>query len=120
MFQISIPFAVNNRFVNEQAKGANDFFGLNYYSHYYAVSPIVSNKPIDLCPAKKGETTLLSDVSRVKLIVASGEMVTEFEYAIYAEGIYRALHRVKELGKPIIITENGKLNTPHMMRDWPR
>ncbi len=34
-------------------------------------------------------------------------MVTEFEYAIYAEGIYRALHRVKELGKPIIITENG-------------
>jgi hypothetical protein len=69
VFQISIPFAVNNRFVNEQAKGANDFFGLNYYSHYYAVSPIVSNKPIDLCPAKKGETTLLSDVSRVKLIV---------------------------------------------------
>lgn len=44
-------------------------------------------------------------------------MITEFEYAIYAEGIYRALHRVKELGKPIIITENGTLNMPHMMRD---
>jgi beta-glucosidase len=99
VFQISIPFAVNNRFVNEQAKGANDFFGLNYYSHYYAVSPIVSNKPIDLCPAKKGE------------------MVTEFEYAIYAEGIYRALHRVKELGKPIIITENGAPDTKDVLRE---
>lgn len=117
VFHISIPFAVKNRFVNEQAKGANDFFGLNYYSHYYAVSPIVSHKPIDLCPAKKGTATLVSTDRFMSDPIQSGELITEFEYAIYAEGLYRALHRVKELGKPIIITENGKYSAALLGHD---
>ena len=28
-------------------------------------------------------------------------------YPLYAEGFYRALHRVSEIGVPIYVTENG-------------
>jgi len=33
--------------------------------------------------------------------------MTDMPYTIYPEGLFRALKRVKEIGKPIIITENG-------------
>ena len=33
--------------------------------------------------------------------------MTDMPYTIYPEGIYRAIDRVSQIGKPIIITENG-------------
>ena len=35
------------------------------------------------------------------------DIMTDMPYTIYPEGLYRAIHQVKSIGKPIIITENG-------------
>ena len=45
--------------------------------------------------------------------------MTDFYYTVYPEGFYRALMRVKQFGKPIIITENGiPDNKDDRRADW--
>ena len=76
---------------SSEVKGANkslDFIGLNYYSHY----AFDFNWNID---------------ESLEPIPFPGETMTDMDYGIYPEGIYRAIKRISELKVPIIITENG-------------
>ena len=84
-----------------QLKGATDFIGLNYYS----------NLLVKL-------TRALDPFSPLK---REGQIITDFPYTTYPEGFYRAIKRINELGKPIIITENGiPDNKDDRREDWIR
>ncbi len=63
-----------------------DFVGLNYYSRVFV----------------KFSLPFTIDSS-----CADGETMTDMPYAIYPEGMYKALHHMAEIGLPIYITENG-------------
>ena len=67
---------------------ANDFFGLNYYSHNH-IKFNIFNKDF------------------FELKFHSKDTMTDMPYTIYGEGIYRAIQEVSKLSIPIIITENG-------------
>jgi len=67
---------------------ATDFFGLNYYSHSHLKFKLDSyeffeNKFFD------------------------SDTMTDMPYAIYPEGLYRAINQAGKINKPIIVTENG-------------
>lgn len=72
----------------------SDFVGLNYYSRAvikFQLSKLLSfqfDKVIDSAPKP-------------------GEVMTDMQYAIYPNGIYKALHHMATIGLPIYITENG-------------
>ena len=73
---------------NEKAIKSTDFFGLNYYSHVH----------------------LKFQFNRYEFftnVYPDKDIMTDMPYTIYPEGLYRAIHQVKSIGKPIIITENG-------------
>jgi len=90
VMSLYIPFYANLRFENKDAMKANDFFGLNYYTHeiikfHIGIPPYI----------------IVRDPSIPK---------TDMNWEIYPEGIYHAIKTVtKRLGPdlPIIITENG-------------
>ena len=65
----------------------SDFVGLNYYSRVL-IKMVPTLKVLDSRPDH-------------------GEVMTDMPYAIYAEGLYKALHHVATIGLPIYITENG-------------
>jgi beta-glucosidase len=65
-----------------------DYIGLNYYSHY--AFKFTGNLEESLEP-----------------LPYPGEPMTDMDYTIYPEGIYRAIKRIAKLDVPIIITENG-------------
>lgn len=67
------------------AQDSFDFVGLNYYS-------VVS---FNLAQLNPGPDYYDNDIR------------TDMPYGIYAEGLYRAIERMAQLGKPIYITENG-------------
>ena len=73
---------------NLGAKNSLDFFGLNYYSHNH----------IKFSPFKENYS---------ELKFHPDDTMTDMEYTIYAEGIYRAIQLVSSLQVPILITENG-------------
>ena len=87
----------------KQVKGSADFIGLNYYTHVLTSPFLPQTTEIDL-PARKHE------------------IVTEFGYPMYAEGLKRASKWVGKLNIPIEITENGvadgedKLRPEHLKR----
>ncbi len=72
-----------------EAKGAIDFIGLNYYTHFL--------------------TGLFMPTSTEELEFAKRkhEIATEFGYPMYAEGFRRAMEFISPLSVPIEITENG-------------
>ncbi|HRI09488.1 MAG TPA: family 1 glycosylhydrolase [Nannocystaceae bacterium] len=65
-----------------------DFLGLNYYSQV--------RLRVDLGARE-----------RVVPVTRPEDVPTDMPYAIYAEGLYRAIHQVAALGRPIYVTENG-------------
>ena len=67
---------------------ATDFFGLNYYSHIHLKFKFDKHEFFEN-------------------VYPKNDTMTDMEYTIYPEGLYRAIQRVKLIGKPIIITENG-------------
>ncbi|MCX5922105.1 MAG: glycoside hydrolase family 1 protein [Candidatus Dependentiae bacterium] len=87
IFTSYIPFKVNVTHTNEQAIGALDFVGINYYSHRY--------------------------MKNFELIPHPDEPKTDNEnYTVYPEGLYRAIEEVsdsmaKPLNIPMYVTENG-------------
>jgi len=72
----------------EHAKGSIDFIGLNYYTHVLT-SPFMPR------------------TIEVELPKREHEVMTEFGYPMYAEGLRRAIEMVAFLQVPIEITENG-------------
>lgn len=84
IFKFYVPVMANVEYKESDAKKTLDFMGLNYYSH---VLFNIKNPP---CPGAR-----------------EGDVWTDMPYTIYAEGFYRAIKEVSELGLPIYITENG-------------
>ncbi len=64
------------------------FIGLNNYSHY--------------------AFKFVGDIDKSFAIKPfPGETVTDMDYGMYPEEIYRAIARIAAIGKPIIVTDNG-------------
>ncbi len=87
-FKVNIPTQVNFVRSNPEAAGKTDFIGLNYYANLI-LSLFMKREPPFEPHARPSQ------------------VLTDMPYAIYAEGFYRALMRLKPLNKPIIVTENG-------------
>lgn len=87
-FKVRIPTQVNFERFNPDAVGKTDFIGLNYYSNLI-LSLFMKTQPPFEPHARRGQ------------------LLTDMPYALYAEGFYRALVRLKPLGVPVIVTENG-------------
>ena len=80
-------------YTNPNAPDCLDFIGLNYYC----------NVLLDIASGKEG--------------YRAGDIKTDMPYPIYAEGLYRALHRVRILNKMIYVTENGIADAKDDRRD---
>ncbi|MBX2848652.1 MAG: glycoside hydrolase family 1 protein [Acidiferrobacterales bacterium] len=87
-FNFYMPTMVDRKASIEGASQSLDFIGLNYYSHY----AFDFNGNIE---------------ESLEVKAYPGEVMTDMDYGIYPEGIYRAIKRISQLGVPIIITENG-------------
>ena len=84
--KLSIPVLMS---VDEQIPGERgDFVGLNYYANLL-IDPFMKREP----PFEAHKRP--------------GQVLTDMPYTIYAEGLWRALHRLSRVGLPIYITENG-------------
>ena len=88
IFRLRIPGLVWMYHKNLKAIKSIDYFGLNYYSHNHLKMQFSIKEPFLLKYYKQ-------------------DIMTDMPYAIYGEGIYRAIKFVSKLNKPIIITENG-------------
>eukprot|EP00953_Heterococcus_sp_UTEX-ZZ885_P029939 15850-Heterococcus_DN1.PRE.2 len=76
---------------HKRAPAANDFVGLNYYSHYYVnLWNVITNPDIE-----------------GKLLAMPHETMTDMPHCMYPEGLYTALQEMATIGHPIIVTENG-------------
>jgi len=81
-FEYRVPFGKNIEHDGGlRAMHANDFIGLNYYSHVLLGATGDAYRP--------------------------HEVATRMPFAIYAEGLYHAIRHVSQLRLPIYITENG-------------
>ena len=80
-----------------QAKGSLDYIGLNYYTHAL-VSPFIPQ------------------TIEVDLPKRPHEVMTEFGYPMYAEGLERSVEMLTPLGVPIEITENGVADSEDSLR----
>jgi len=87
-FNFYMPTMVDRSANIEGATKTLDFIGLNYYSHY----AFNFNGNIE---------------ESLEAKAYPGEVMTDMDYGIYPEGIYRAIKRISQLEVPIIITENG-------------
>ncbi len=87
-FHFFLPGMVNMKQDMPELPSTLDFIGLNYYSH------------------NAFKFTGNIEQSLVALPYP-GEQMTDMDYTIYPEGLYRAIKRVAKLDKSIIITENG-------------
>ncbi len=87
-FDFYMPTMVERKTTITGASKSLDFIGLNYYSHY----AFNFNGNID---------------ESLEPIAYPGEVMTDMDYGMYPEGIYRAIKRISQIGVPIIITENG-------------
>ena len=79
------------------AKSSVDFIGLNYYTHVLA-SPF------------------LPQTTEIDLPKRSHEVMTEFGYPMYAEGLERSVKKLSKLKVPIEITENGVADSEDTLR----
>jgi beta-glucosidase len=80
-----------------KAKDSLDFIGLNYYTHALASPFIPQTIEVDL-PKRPHE------------------VMTEFGYPMYAEGLERSVDMLTPLGVPIEITENGVADSEDSLR----
>ena len=81
----------------DNAKNSFDFIGLNYYTHVLTSPFLPQTTEIDL-PKRKHE------------------VMTDFGYTMYAEGLERAVKLVSKLKVPIEITENGVADSDDSLR----
>lgn len=86
-YRFYVPFEANTQYTNKEAPNCIDFMGLNYYSHYATTLKLIDHKK------------MFSPVA--------GEEMTDMDYTVYPEGIYRAIKRMSRIKKPIYITETG-------------
>ncbi len=87
-FRTATPGLMNVHYTAAAAPHTLDFIGLNYYSHMLL----------------KFQWNLKEFF---KFEYRPDEIMTDMPYPIYAEGFYRAIKTISQLGCPIYITENG-------------
>jgi beta-glucosidase len=84
-----LPLAVDRVYTDQSAPATIDFIGINYYSH----NAVRFGWDLE----KAGQP-----------LPVPGEVMTDMDYTIYPEGLYRAIRDVAGMiKKPIMITENG-------------
>ena len=88
IFKIRIPGLAWINHKNPKAINSMDYFGLNYYSHNHLKARLFTKELFTVENRKE-------------------DIMTDMPYAVYGEGIYRAIQSVSELNVPIMITENG-------------
>jgi beta-glucosidase len=88
-FLLVNPGVVTKKYSNKLAPSSIDFLGMNYYANAYVKFAVNAQK--------------------YEIVDTGRDIMTDINWPIYPEGIYRALQAVtKQLPKlPIIITENG-------------
>lgn len=84
--------------LRERRKESLDFIGINYYSHVFL--KLQSDGSDIIYPAMRDY-----------------DIPTGMPFAVYAEGLYRAVKHVSELNLPIYITENGAPTPDDRCRD---
>ena len=89
---------VKKHMENNDAVGAMDFIGLNYYSRMHV----------------KGQANLTEPFVFEK---RAKDIQTDMDYALYPEGFYEALHTISTLKKPIYVTENGVADQGNNIRE---
>jgi len=94
----SLPGMVKKHMENNDAVGAMDFIGLNYYSRMHV----------------KGQANLTEPFVFEK---RAKDIQTDMDYALYPEGFYEALHTINTLKKPIYVTENGVADQGNNIRE---
>ena len=94
----SLPGMVKKHMENDDAVGAMDFIGLNYYSRMHV----------------KGQANLIEPFVFEK---RAQDIQTGMDYALYPEGFYKALHTISTLKKPIYVTENGVADQGNNIRE---
>ena len=94
----SLPGMVKKHMENNDAVGAMDFIGLNYYSRMHV----------------KGQVNLTEPFVFEK---RAKDIQTDMDYALYPEGFYEALHTISTLKKPIYVTENGVADQGNNIRE---
>ena len=94
----SLPGMVKKHMENNDAVGAMDFIGLNYYSRMHV----------------KGQADLTEPFVFEK---RAKDIQTDMDYALYPEGFYEALHTISTLKKPIYVTENGVADQGNNIRE---
>ena len=94
----SLPGMVKKHMENNDAVGAMDFIGLNYYSRMHV----------------KGQANLTEPFVFEK---RAKDIQTDMDYALYPEGFYEALHTISNLKKPIYVTENGVADQGNNIRE---
>jgi beta-glucosidase len=98
MFISRVPWLAWITAYDPEVRGAGDFIGLNYYSHGHVRIKLDRDQPVSLAHRPH-------------------ETPTDFHFAMYPEGLHRALHRLAALGKPIFVTENGVPDATDRIRD---
>lgn len=93
VLKFSIPFQVSINLPIQGLQGAEDFFGLNYYTRNLVGFSFSAPHFISIAPVEALDSTHRSDLG----------------WEIYPEGFYRAMKTAHELKPdlPIMITENG-------------
>ena len=94
----SLPGMVKRTMVNDDAVGAMDFIGLNYYSRMHV----------------RGQASLSEPFLFEK---RPQDIQTDMDYSIYPEGFYKALKTISTLKKPIYVTENGVADKGDKIRE---
>ncbi len=97
-YRFRVPWLAWITTFDPEVQGAGDFFGLNYYSHAHVRIQRDRSEP-------------------VKLVHLEDEIPTDFHYAMYPEGLLRALRSAAALGKPLYVTENGAPDATDGIRD---
>ena len=94
----SLPGMVKKHLENNDAIGAMDFIGLNYYSRMHVKGQANISEPFIFEKREK-------------------DIQTDMDYALYPEGFYKALHTISTLEKPIYVTENGVADRGNNIRE---
>lgn len=89
-YELNVPFMAKMNYTNPLGKNANDFMGMNYYSHFHVEGQFNIKKPFKLVVKPEYK-----------------HLQTGMDYTVYAEGFYRGLKYMSKFNKPIIVTENG-------------
>lgn len=93
-FRETYKAPLNSESDTSPAAQISDFVGLNYYSRV-----LIKFQITKLLTFQFGEV--------IDSAAKPGEVMTDMEYTIHPQGIYKALHHMADIGLPIYITENG-------------